>query len=176
MPMKIKISTNLKKESRGQSLVELAISLMVLLLLLLGAVETSLAIFQYITIRDAAQEGAVYGSFEPGDENGIKYRAVDAASDILIIDPCIHPHHEDGDDDEDDHCADSESENKSGSVDVVFNGSHCEGIEDNESNTITVTIKFPHYIAFPLVTPILGTDKIDLTASVTNTILYPRCD
>jgi Flp pilus assembly protein TadG len=68
---------------RGQSLVELAISLIVLLFLLLGAVEFSLALFQYVTIRDAAQEGALYGSINPTDEDGIKDRAVAAAADVL---------------------------------------------------------------------------------------------
>lgn len=162
-----------QKEQSGQSLVELAISLMVIMLLLLGAVETSLAIFQYITIRDAAQEGATYGSFEPGDEDGIKYRTAAAASDILVIDPCVG---------EDDECSDEEdedseeTENVSGKVDVNFNGSHCEGLEDGKSNTVTVTVTFPHYIAFPLVTPVIGTDTINLRASVTNTILYPTCE
>jgi Flp pilus assembly protein TadG len=67
--------------------VELAISLMIILMLLLGAVEISLALFQYVTIRDAAQEGAVYGSIEPDDEAGIQFRAAAAASDVLNIDP-----------------------------------------------------------------------------------------
>lgn len=169
--MKIKLK-QAPKEASGQSLVELAISLMVIMLLLLGAVETSLAIFQYITIRDAAQEGATYGSFEPGDEDGIKYRTAAAASDILVIDPCV---------DEDDECSEEdedsdETENVSGSVEVNYNGSHCEGVEDGESNAITVTVTFPHYIAFPLVTPVIGTDTINLRASVTNTILYPMCE
>ena len=52
---------NLKSE-RGQSLVELSISLVVLLYLLSGAVEFGLAFFQFVQLRDAAQEGALFGS------------------------------------------------------------------------------------------------------------------
>jgi Flp pilus assembly protein TadG len=51
-----------KHLERGQSLVEFAISIVVILLLLSGAVEFGIAFFQYIQLRDAAQDGAVYGS------------------------------------------------------------------------------------------------------------------
>ncbi len=124
---------------------ELAISLMVILLLLLGAVETSLALFQYVTIRDAAQEGAVYGSFTPDDLPGVRSRVAAAASDVMVIDP------------------------NGPIISAVINGRPCE--KKGETNTITVTVKFPHVIVFPLV----GSNTINLTASVTNTILSPSC-
>lgn len=142
---------SIHKKQSGQSLVELAISLMVILLLLLGAVEFSLALFQYVTIRDAAQEGAVYGSINPSDEAGIKFRAIAAASDVLVIDP---------------------DEN----VTVTLNGSdYCEGTTSGVPNSITVTITFAHLISFPLVGPMIGSNTINLTANVTNTILQPIC-
>lgn len=47
---------------KGQSLVEFAISLVVILILLAGAVELGMSLFQYIQLRDAAQEGALFGS------------------------------------------------------------------------------------------------------------------
>src|SRR5512143_273507 len=53
------------RHERGQSLVELAISLTVMLLLLSGAVTFGMALFSYVSLRDAAQEGALYGSFNP---------------------------------------------------------------------------------------------------------------
>lgn len=58
---------------RGQSLVEMAVSLVVLLWLLAGAVEFGLAYFQFIQLRDAAQEGALYGSINPPISNGDTY-------------------------------------------------------------------------------------------------------
>src|SRR5512141_548664 len=60
--------------AKGQSLVELAISLVILLYLLSGAVEFGIAFFQYVQLRDAAQEGALYGSLNPADITGITQR------------------------------------------------------------------------------------------------------
>lgn len=140
----------IKEEPRGQSLVELAISLMIMLLLLLGAVEFSLALFQYVTIRDAAQEGAIYGSINPTDESGIQYRAVATASDVL---PQLTIN----------------------DVDVTIHGDDCEGTTSGSPNSLTVTITFAHPITFPIVGPMIGSNTINLTASVTNTILQPTC-
>src|SRR3989337_2167244 len=50
------------KNIGGQSMVEFAISLMVILLLLAGAINFGLALFTYVQMRDAAQEAALYGS------------------------------------------------------------------------------------------------------------------
>lgn len=47
---------------KGQSLVEFAVSLVVILILLAGAVEFGIGLFQLIQMNDAAQEGAIYGS------------------------------------------------------------------------------------------------------------------
>src|SRR5215208_5843151 len=58
-------------KERGQSLVELGISLVILLYLLSGAAEFGVLFFQYVQLRDAAQEGALYGSMNPYvDSNG----------------------------------------------------------------------------------------------------------
>lgn len=151
--MKAKMKSNQKKQS-GQSLVELAISLMIILLLLLGAVEFSLALFQYVTIRDAAQEGAIYGSINPTDDTGIQFRAEKAADDVVNLDPDTD-------------------------VDVTINGQRCEGTTIvsgvSTPNSLTVTITFAHPITFPLVGPMIGSNTINLRASVTNTILQPTC-
>lgn len=148
--VKDKMRSDQKKQS-GQSLVELAISLMIILLLLLGAVEFSLALFQYVTIRDAAQEGALYGSINPTDESGVKYRAVAAASDVL---PQL----------------------TTNAVSVTRNNNKsCEGTTAGAPNSLTVTITFAHPITFPLIGPMIGSNTINLNASVTNTILQPTC-
>ena len=56
---------------RGQSLVELGVSLVILLYLLSGAAEFGVLFFQFVQLRDAAQEGALYGSMNPYiDANG----------------------------------------------------------------------------------------------------------
>ena len=149
--MKKNFVQKMEKHERGQSLVEMSLTLIVMLFLLLGAVEFSLALFQYVTISDAAQEGAVFGSINPSDADGIKERALDTASDILVLD--------------DDHVA----------VNLVGDD-YCEGLSDSGApNAIEVVVTYPHEIFMPLVTPLLGTDTINLKVVTTNTILNPRC-
>jgi len=58
-------------EQRGQSLVELGISMIVLLFLLAGAINFGIAFYDYVAITDAAQEGALYGSINPTNTAGI---------------------------------------------------------------------------------------------------------
>ncbi|MBM3152728.1 MAG: pilus assembly protein [Chloroflexi bacterium] len=64
----------LKAASRGQSLVELGITVLALLILLSGSVDFGMAFFSYIALHDAAQEGALYGSLDPDDNAGIETR------------------------------------------------------------------------------------------------------
>lgn len=144
-----------KASESGQSLVELAISLIVLLYLLLGAVEFGIALFQYISIRDAAQEGALYGSINPTDSAGMQARAIAAAADVTPLTPS----------------------------NVVVSWSDaskkCEGSTlvggTYVTNTVTVSITFDHEIFLPLVGDMIGNDNIRLRAQVTDTILSPIC-
>jgi hypothetical protein len=138
-----------RKQPRAQSLVELAISLTVILLLLLGAVDFGIALFQYVAIRDAAAEGAIYGSFKPDKVDGMKYRAIAASSDVvpLTLDD----------------------------VEVIINGSNCQGSDGPTLNSVTVTITFDHALIFPMVSTMIGTNTIKLRADATNTILTPKC-
>jgi hypothetical protein len=77
---------------RGQSLVELGVSLLILLYLLSGAAEFGVLFFQFVQLRDAAQEGALYGSMNPLDTPGITARVQAASSsplDLTTITPVI---------------------------------------------------------------------------------------
>jgi Flp pilus assembly protein TadG len=47
----------------------MGISMIVLLFLLAGAINFGIAFFDYVAIRDAAQEGALYGSINPPTDN-----------------------------------------------------------------------------------------------------------
>lgn len=61
----------------GQSMVELAITLPLLLLLMLGTIDIGRAFFDYIQLRSAVREGAGYGSRLPDDHAGIKLRVIE---------------------------------------------------------------------------------------------------
>lgn len=69
---------------KGQSLVEFAVSLVVILILLAGAVEVGMATFQFIQMRDAVQEGALYGSICQ-NPSAIEIRAREASSSPLDL-------------------------------------------------------------------------------------------
>jgi len=72
--LKILNKRYLRSSEGGQSLVELALIITFLLILVAGLVDLGRMIFTYLTMRDAAQEGAVYGSIEPALCPGIYFR------------------------------------------------------------------------------------------------------
>lgn len=64
MPMQ-PTDLTVSRSERGQSLMEFAFSVVIALILLAGIVDLSRAFFTQMALRDAAQEGAVYGSICP---------------------------------------------------------------------------------------------------------------
>ena len=153
------------KRERGQSLVELAISLLVLLYLLSGAVEFGLAFFQFVQLRDAAQEGALYGSMNPTDGidgSFIETRVRGASSSPIQL-------------------ADTSKVDVSIYVDNVLvwqNGVSQGTVGTNvacESHGITVIVSYNHQIFMPFIPQILGRSALPLHATVTDTILSPVC-
>lgn len=66
----IRRTSRLPSES-GQSLVELALTIPLLLLLLIGVVDVGRIIFTYIALGDAAQEGAIYSAHEATSTSAI---------------------------------------------------------------------------------------------------------
>lgn len=145
-----------KRNERGQSLVELSISLVLLLVLLTGLVEFGIAFFQFVQLRDAAQEGALYGSMNPSDCTNIENRVKGASNSPVDL-------------------------NGAGvTIDISIDGNDCGSSAyanlDCEGNGLTVDIYFDHQIFMPFLARILGRSTnpvIPLHASVTDTILSP---
>jgi hypothetical protein len=82
------ISRRARRGDGGQSLVELAVVLVLLLLLLAGAVDFGRAFHSYIVITNAAREGARYASHFPHYADGIRAAVVDeAANSGVVLDP-----------------------------------------------------------------------------------------
>lgn len=67
-------------KKRGQSLVEMGLTMMLVLWLLSGVVDFGIGFFSYVAIRDAAQEGALYGSINPTLTSDIVTRVQQSAS------------------------------------------------------------------------------------------------
>jgi hypothetical protein len=149
-----------RKGERGQSLVELAISLLILLYLLSGAVEFGVLFFQYVQLRDAAQEGALFGSMTPFAWSPIEERARDASTspinlaDVSQVDVSVF--------------IDNTLVWKNG-VQQGTTTAACEG------HAIRVTVEYDHQIFMPFMPQLLGTSTVPLSATVVDTILTPVC-
>ncbi|MEE8122195.1 MAG: TadE/TadG family type IV pilus assembly protein [Anaerolineales bacterium] len=111
-----------RKGERGQSLTEFAVGVIFILVLLAGGMDFGRAYFSYISIRDAAQEGAAYASIAPSDVTGIRSRVRDTSSEPIDLSSFI--------DDQ---------------IDVVVSGSACAG------NTVSVTVEYDFNIVAPFI-------------------------
>jgi len=150
--MKIKvISKQVNKQcphsERGQSLVELALSFTILLALLAGVIDFGRGFFTWVALRDAAQEGALYGSTNPTDSTGIDQRVRDTSYEpVDMTDP------------------------NEVTVDITIYGPACLG------SPIQVDVTYNAFpIAMPFLGTILGRDTLTIHARITDTILRPTC-
>ena len=138
--MKIKIN------ERGQSMVELALSFMVLLIFLAGVIDLGRALFAFMAIRDAAQEGASYGSINPTSATLITQRVRGSSNfPVDLNDPNVV-------------------------VTPTVTGAACSG------GTITVSVVYNNFpLVFPLSNVLFGASGLTLRAAVSDTILLPLC-
>jgi Flp pilus assembly protein TadG len=149
-----------KKSERAQSLIELAISLPVLILILLGTIDFGMAIFSYSILRDAAQEGALYGSFNPSNKTEIEIRArnISPRSNQAVFSSPVNLRDE-----------------TLVTVNVKALGAYCQGYTNGIANSIQVKVSYNYPMLMPFVGPIAGTNKISLSGTATNMILQPPC-
>ena len=148
----------LLKHERGQSLVELGISLVILLYLLAGAAEFGVLFFQFVQLRDAAQEGALYGSINPPSSSTDSAKIADIKERALYSSPTRSP-------------IDLVNDPKVQVTVTVTDGQYCEG------GSLEVTVSYPHKIFMPFIPQLIGSSsgEIPLNATVTDTILTPVC-
>ncbi len=181
---------------RGQSLVELAISLTVMLLLLSGAVTFGMALFSYVAIRDAAQEGALYASFNPYLDNNPADGKIETAEktnanmtkicdrvknsstnpvNLGAFPACTN-------DGANNHAGTTPGAGNIDIISIATDGTsvvsptyYCEGSTavsgQNYPNAVKVTVEYN----FPIFMPFIGGNYIHLVAEVTDTILEPQC-
>jgi Flp pilus assembly protein TadG len=135
-----------KRTKRGQAMAEFALFITLLFVLIAGLVDFGRAYFYFNALRDAAEEGAFYGSVEPDDTSGIVQR-VRASSDAPI----------------------DMADTSAVDVDVDIMGAPCAG------NTIEVTVTYDFLITTPFVGMLLDSQSIPLSADISNTILNPAC-
>ncbi len=133
--------------SRGQALLEFALTVTVLLLLVGGIVDVARMYFAYQTVSEAAHEGAIYGSLHAGDSAGINAR-IDKSSQVM------------------------EDAATSGNVtvNISYNTAPCA----NGTNTIEVKVTFDMALHMPLTMAMFG-DSIPISATEQAVILQPAC-
>jgi Flp pilus assembly protein TadG len=156
----MKFKLNLRTKKKGQSLVEFALTLILIMTLLAGAVDLGTAFFIFIELRDAAQEGALYGATAAvvdtaplGKYNGEPVNT--AAIEARVRQSSTSP-------------ADLSNVTTT-TVTVEASNPPCSG------GSMKVTIRYNYTLTMPLIGGILGTQTIPIRAEMTDTILKPSC-
>ncbi len=140
------------KKEKGQSLVELGVVLVVILIILAGVVDLGGIMFQVLAMRDAAQEGAAYTSIYPTACNQTIARVRESLHnpDPNFVD-----------------------------VIVTVNGKACDQATVADacaSKEVNVTVRQPNYsLSMPLIGALIGRQTIDLSSNVSSTIIRPPC-
>jgi hypothetical protein len=146
----IRLKKQISHSERGQSMVELALTITILLALVAGVIDFGRAFFTWVALRDAAQEGALYGSTAPAETQGIIDRVIDTSNQPLNLTQLYN---------------DGEI-----LIDITIYGPSCLGSPIQVDVTYT---DFP--IAVPFLGTILGSDTLRIHARITDTILRPTC-
>lgn len=134
------------KSERGQSLTELAVSFTLLVIILAVAVDLGRIFFSFIAIREAAEEGALYGSL--GDFAGVEQRVrTSSTGSVDLQDTTLV------------------------SVTIVPIGGTCA----DGDNALRVTVTYTYNLTMPLVGAFVSNQSFPLTAVATSTILRPEC-
>lgn len=138
---------------RGQSLVELALAMLILPTLLAGVINFGMAFLNWIAVRDAAQEGAAYGSalgsYATADCQNISARVTGALSGTQLTN--IQP------------------------PAIKVNGYDC-GTTGAKAACSGETIEVSVDASFPILVPLVNAlPPPTLHASATDTILRPSC-
>jgi Flp pilus assembly protein TadG len=86
MMNKMRVSRKTKDTSKGQSLVEVALMLPLLVLILAGILDLGRAYMTLVALNDAAAEGATYASIHPNQTAQIVSRTADSSSALVQLD------------------------------------------------------------------------------------------
>jgi Flp pilus assembly protein TadG len=78
---------SLKRGQKGQSMVEVALAMPLLILIVAGILDLGRAYFTYISLSDAAAEGASYAAIYPTHTVQIIERAADNSNGLVVLQP-----------------------------------------------------------------------------------------
>ena len=134
-----------KPKEFGQSMVELALTITFLMMLLAGTIDLGRAFFTWMALRDAAQEGASYGSYKPTDITGIQNRVLDNLGQVV--------------------------NNPASNITISVTTTSCAAGHKIQVDVNYPT--FP--ITMPFMGTILGSQVIPIHATINDTIIIPAC-
>lgn len=135
-----------RRSERGQSLTEFAVSFVALVFILAVAVDLGRMYFAFVELREAAEEGAIYGSINAASTDEIRQRVRTNSSTPVDL-----------------------TDTTNVDVGVATPGGTCAG------NSMIVTVTYQFQLTMPLVGTIIGTQTFPISASATTTILLPVC-
>ncbi len=146
-----------KITERGQSLTEFALALVILITLLAGVADLGRMFFAYIIIRDAAQEGAVYGSIADKSDLTTFRAEVENRVQEAFTDP--------------DNPGDTPIDISKLQVQTDLIGATCA----SPGSGVRVKVDYAVPVTMPFLGTIIGSQEMKMSAIVENAILSPAC-
>lgn len=146
-----------KRNEKGQSLTEFALTLVILITLIAGIADLGRMFFAYIVIRDAAQEGAVYGSIADKSDLTNFRSEVESRVKEAFTDP--------------DDPSNTPIDISKLVVQTDLIGATCAA----PGSAIKVKVDYSVPVTMPFLGTIIGSQEMKMSTSVENAILSPVC-
>jgi Flp pilus assembly protein TadG len=136
-----------RSRENGQTLVEMAMTVVFLMVLFSVVVDLGRIFFTYVALRDASQEGAAYAALDPFDTIAVEARVRNSSTTPIDL-----------------------SSTTNISVTVATSGGGCVG------DTVTVGVNYGAYpLITPFTGAFINSQTVFLSASEINTILQSSC-
>ncbi len=156
-----------KKSERGQSFMELAVSIVFLLILLAAVIDLGWAYYQMTALRDTAQEAASYGTMCPDITGPLDNSQNPPPNKIVqrLLWSTTAP-------------LNPKDFKK---IEVTFTDMDGNALDLSNSatklkgNQVHVSVEIDHHIVTPFVSTFIGTTVYPLKADVTDTIMVEDC-
>ena len=155
------VTSRINKQEKGQSLVEFSMSVVFIMTLLVGVADLGRAFFTFLSIRDAAQEGAVYGAVCPWNVSKIENRIRTTSVTPVDMSDASHVSI----------ACEYEYRDQSGNLQTANCGTSVANVYPKAGQAIKLSVTFDNFtVTTPLAGSLLG-QTLTLRAEVIDTIL-----
>ncbi len=145
---------NANRSERGQSFMELAISIVFLLILLAAVIDLGWAYYTMTALRDTTQEAAAFGSMCPNKDLIIQRLRVSTTAPLKASDIDV---------------------NKITVTFLDMSGNVLGPDDKKKGNLVRVSVEVEHHIVTPFISAFIGTTTYPLKAEVSDTIMDEDC-